>query len=369
MSAERAEAREEDDEPLARVTPPRRRRLRLGIIQRRSHDGEADANAPARTSRFSNALISVASMRMPRPALMRRVERQPRTVRLHIYRLTNVVLDATLSALLGGGVYHSGVELDGIEYGFGWHATSETGVWMQQPTELPNGFAGGGAKLIRSIDAGTVTLAPATLRERIVRMMQEWPGESYDALRHNCNHFSAALIACALESTEPYALPPWVNAIAGVGSAVFGAKPGSPARGPGSKRSPRGLNGAFAHPGATHRRRRGPIEDVASSEDVASQLSLNFVPAGVDAQVRSTDCLGCMPRWYARPRVHPSSEPSQAADYIAARVAALGRSPLQSLPTADAELATQSGFPPRAEAAPSAGDATDSQVRTHVRVE
>ncbi|KAJ1628230.1 hypothetical protein T492DRAFT_160134 [Pavlovales sp. CCMP2436] len=48
---------------------------------------------------------------------MRRLNRRAggtgrrRAVRLHVYRLTNIFLDSALSAFLGGGIFHSGVEV------------------------------------------------------------------------------------------------------------------------------------------------------------------------------------------------------------------------------------------------------------------
>ena len=34
-----------------------------------------------------------------------------------------------LRTLHAAGVYHSGVEVDGVEYGYGGHDSMETGIW------------------------------------------------------------------------------------------------------------------------------------------------------------------------------------------------------------------------------------------------
>lgn len=179
--------------------------------------------------------------RAPRRRLVRRIGAgHGRPIKLHIYRLTNVVLDAALYALLGGGIYHTGVEVDGVEYAFGSHAESTTGVWMQEPQKLPDGFANNQAVLIRTLEVAKTHVPPRSLRRLIVELMQAWPGSSYDVLRRNCNHFSAAMIATVLEVEDGmHFIPSWVNRAA--------TESGDIMRLFGAARST--LNTAFAHPG------------------------------------------------------------------------------------------------------------------------
>ena len=131
-------------------------------------------------------------------------------VKVHVYDLAPDGGSAVLGALTGGGgVYHSGVEVGGVEYAFG----DKSGVWTQQPARLPASF-GAPAAYKRAEDCGVARLAPSALRRIVRRRRAEWPASRYQLVTCNCNHFTAAACA-ALGGAQP---PAYLNQLAEAGS-------------------------------------------------------------------------------------------------------------------------------------------------------
>jgi len=155
-------------------------------------------------------------------------------VLIHVYRLlrddgTSVLRQAATSAESAGyGIFHTGVEIGGVEYSYGRVEKQRdenmrvvnghvSGVWTQRPKVLPRSFEG--AQFKESVQAGVVTMQPSALRALISRLSREWRGTEYDAMRHNCNHSSAAL--CRELGVAPP--PDYVNRLANTGAGIAGA--------------------------------------------------------------------------------------------------------------------------------------------------
>ena len=131
---------------------------------------------------------------------------------LHIYDVSTTKTISNLNAVtknVGGGVFHSGVELFGREWSFGF-CEEGSGVFCCAP---------------RSVDVHvyreTVRMGWCPLNEsevaRIVGLLQRgWPGQSYDLLRRNCCTFSDEL--CQQVGVGP--IPAWVNRFAHGGAAL-----------------------------------------------------------------------------------------------------------------------------------------------------
>jgi len=90
---------------------------------------------------------------------------------------------------LGFGAYHTAVQVFGREYSFGFHNSSETGVFSMPPRQVPN------AVFRESIEAGHVYLTYAQFNVLLNGLKSEWAGNKYHLLKRNCNHFSRALLA------------------------------------------------------------------------------------------------------------------------------------------------------------------------------
>lgn len=110
---------------------------------------------------------------------------------------------------MGGlGVFHTGVEIRGVEYCFGGHAEPGTGVFDIPPRSAPD------ARFRQAIVVGTSTLDARAMRRVLDRFSDAWLGSSYNLLTRNCNHFADAL---CLELTGAR-IPGWINRLAFIGS-------------------------------------------------------------------------------------------------------------------------------------------------------
>jgi deubiquitinase DESI2 len=110
--------------------------------------------------------------------------------------------------IMGGmGVFHSGVELLGREFCFGGHPTDATGVFEVAPRGAPD------AKFRQAIPMGLCFLDPQSLDQLVANFSAHWPGNRYNLLTRNCNHFAGELCQALTGSTPP----PWINRLAWVG--------------------------------------------------------------------------------------------------------------------------------------------------------
>lgn len=107
----------------------------------------------------------------------------------------------------GLGIFHSGVEVHGVEYAFGAHDYSSSGVFEVEPRQCP------GFKFRKSIFIGTTSLDAAQVREFIERQAANYNGDTYHLIVKNCNHFCKD-ICYQLTGKK---IPKWVNRLARVG--------------------------------------------------------------------------------------------------------------------------------------------------------
>ena len=124
------------------------------------------------------------------------------TVYLQVYDL----VDNSWLHSLGVGIYHSGVEIYGVEYAFGGHEYDAPGVFATHPRAAP------GAAWREAIPIGHTSLSQAQVYELVQEMGREYKGNIYHLLQLNCNTFSADLCH-RLTGRLP---PSWVNRLASV---------------------------------------------------------------------------------------------------------------------------------------------------------
>ncbi|OAY25492.1 deSI-like protein At4g17486 [Manihot esculenta] len=108
----------------------------------------------------------------------------------------------------GVGIFHSGVEVHGVEYAFGAHDYPSSGVFEVEPRQCP------GFKFRKSIFMGTTSLDPFQIREFMERQSAKYNGDAYHLIVKNCNHFSED-ICYKLTGNS---IPKWVNRLARIGS-------------------------------------------------------------------------------------------------------------------------------------------------------
>ncbi|KAI3836594.1 hypothetical protein MKW98_024413 [Papaver atlanticum] len=123
---------------------------------------------------------------------------------LNIYDLTPI---NNYTRCVGLGIFHSGIEVHGLEYGFGAHDYSASGVFEVEPKRCP-GF------LYRcSVQLGYTKMPPAEFRLFMEDVASEYHGDTYHLITKNCNHFTEDM-AMRLTGKE---IPGWVNRLARIG--------------------------------------------------------------------------------------------------------------------------------------------------------
>ncbi|KAF5796957.1 putative PPPDE peptidase domain, PPPDE putative peptidase domain superfamily [Helianthus annuus] len=108
----------------------------------------------------------------------------------------------------GFGIFHSGVEVHGVEYAFGAHDYSSSGVFEVEPRQCP------GFKFRRSILIGNTSMNPAQVREFMKHHVANYNGDTYHLIVKNCNHFCNDI--CYKLTGK--SIPKWVNRMAKLGS-------------------------------------------------------------------------------------------------------------------------------------------------------
>jgi hypothetical protein len=116
---------------------------------------------------------------------------------------------------MGFGIYHSGIEVYGREISFGYSDDGSTGVF-----EVPAGCAGGVMPRIafkEGVFMGRINRSRYEVDHLLARLADEYPGDSYDLVRRNCNHFANEL-CLALVGKK---IPSYINRPANFGRAAL----------------------------------------------------------------------------------------------------------------------------------------------------
>nr|XP_018681172.1 PREDICTED: deSI-like protein At4g17486 isoform X3 [Musa acuminata subsp. malaccensis] len=83
----------------------------------------------------------------------------------------------------GLGIFHTGVEVHGVEYVFGAHDYPSSGVFEVEPRQCP------GFMFKKSIFMGTTCLDSLQVREFMELQSVNYSGDTYHLIMKNCNHF------------------------------------------------------------------------------------------------------------------------------------------------------------------------------------
>ncbi|KAK8945359.1 DeSI-like protein [Platanthera guangdongensis] len=84
----------------------------------------------------------------------------------------------------GLGIFHTGIEVHGMEYGFGAHDYATSGVFEVEPKSCP-GFV-----FRRSLWLGATDMSRAEFRMFIEQLSGKYYGDTYHLIAKNCNHFT-----------------------------------------------------------------------------------------------------------------------------------------------------------------------------------
>ncbi|XP_074587979.1 deSI-like protein At4g17486 isoform X2 [Curcuma longa] len=126
-------------------------------------------------------------------------------VYLNVYDLTHI---NGYMYWAGLGVFHTGIEVHGVEYAFGAHDYPTSGVFEVEPRQCP------GFRFRKSIFMGTTCLDPLQIREFMELQSVNYNGDTYHLIMKNCNHFCKD-ICYKLTGNS---IPKWVNRLARIGS-------------------------------------------------------------------------------------------------------------------------------------------------------
>ena len=137
------------------------------------------------------ANVGGAALMHARPTI---AHEQPESlpVWLHIYHVRGLKtikgLNMVSRDILGlGGIFHSGVEVRGLEWCFGATRTDRSGVFCNKPGLCPFHHYS------KSVYLGTARVTPRGCLELLHELAKEWNGLDYHLLQRNCNHFSLTL--------------------------------------------------------------------------------------------------------------------------------------------------------------------------------
>ncbi|KAM0918458.1 hypothetical protein ACQ4PT_008981 [Festuca glaucescens] len=109
---------------------------------------------------------------------------------------------------LGLGVYHSGVQVHGVEYAYGAHEGAGSGIFEVSPRRCP-GYA-----FRESVLVGSTELGRAEVRALMGELAADFPGDAYNLVSRNCNHFCDAACRRLVARAR---IPRWVNRLAKIG--------------------------------------------------------------------------------------------------------------------------------------------------------
>ncbi|CAL5051429.1 unnamed protein product [Urochloa decumbens] len=119
---------------------------------------------------------------------------------------------------LGLGVYHSGVQVHGVEYAYGAHDGASSGIFEVVPRRCP-GYA-----FRESVLVGATELTRAEVRAVMAELAAEFPGDAYNLVSRNCNHFCDAACRRLVARAR---IPRWVNRLAKIGVVFTCVIPGN----------------------------------------------------------------------------------------------------------------------------------------------
>ncbi len=110
-------------------------------------------------------------------------------MRINVYDILPDHVNEKL-AKIGMGIYHSGVEIGGIEYAYGGNALMKTtGVYMSRSPKRHELF-----RFRESIVSNFKVQSFSTVVDVIYNLEKSFKANKYDMLKFNCNHFCETLL-------------------------------------------------------------------------------------------------------------------------------------------------------------------------------
>lgn len=112
----------------------------------------------------------------------------PLPVVLNVYDLSEQSKQFAETFSIGGGLYHTGVEVDGTEYSYGRTDDGSCGIELITPRSHEQ-------HIFRdAIPLGATERTTADIKAWIDAVGNDWNGEDYNIVRKNCISFSKAFV-------------------------------------------------------------------------------------------------------------------------------------------------------------------------------
>ncbi|KAK9145025.1 hypothetical protein Sjap_004928 [Stephania japonica] len=109
------------------------------------------------------------------------------------------------------GLYHSSIQVHGVEYEFGGHDSPSTGIFRGKTRECL------GLTFRKSILIGRTDLGPHEVHKFMEELSKSYTGTSYNLITKNCNHFCNDV---SLRLTGKR-IPRWINRLAKIGEQLL----------------------------------------------------------------------------------------------------------------------------------------------------
>uniref|UniRef100_A0A0E0DXY5 PPPDE domain-containing protein n=1 Tax=Oryza meridionalis TaxID=40149 RepID=A0A0E0DXY5_9ORYZ len=158
----------------------------------------------------------LVSSRLGRPASQARLRRETNPARL-VEKEKHTGIARTPRGAGAGRDNDARDVLHGVEYAYGAHDGAGSGIFEVAPRRCP-GYAFREAILV-----GTTELTRAEVRAVMADLAADFPGDAYNLVSRNCNHFCDAACRRLVRAR----IPRWVNRLAKIGVVFTCVIPGN----------------------------------------------------------------------------------------------------------------------------------------------